>query len=161
MKRHLLAIGLFSSFALAAVAVAAPELKPAQEEAQASFEKEVEEPLKRMNDKCGTKVTVKTDFENFKTETWGRTDPGSYCALALRGVDVMCERPAYKKQIVKKITTVSCLLAGAKPKAAKDGTNEETLRNMTLEKSSFVYRMGFDHTNVTDNTKTTLEKALN
>ena len=55
MKKTLLALMLMPSLALA------EDLKPAQEEAKAKFDEAIEEPLKLMNEKCGTKVVVKTD----------------------------------------------------------------------------------------------------
>ncbi|WP_249348143.1 hypothetical protein [Corallococcus exiguus] len=73
----------------------------------------------------------------------------------------MCERPAYKKAIAKKVTSVACLFAGAKPAQKDDNTNAPTQRNMSLEKGVFVYHLQKDHTNLTDNTKAVLEKAFN
>ncbi|NVJ27920.1 MULTISPECIES: hypothetical protein [Myxococcus] len=157
-----------SKFAFAAVALlsmsafAEEDLKPAQEEAKASFEEQIAEPLKEANDKCGTKLAVKTDFQNFKPEDWPSTSFSSYCEAAIDGVTAMCERPAYKKAILKKVTAVSCLFSGVKPADKKDtSVNGATQQNLSLEKGTLTYHMSKDHTNITDNAKAVLEKALN
>lgn len=157
-----------SKFAFAAVALlsmsafAEEDLKPAQEEAKASFEEQIAEPLKAANEKCGTKLAVKTDFQNFKPEDWSGTSYSSYCEAAISGVTSLCERPAYKKAILKKVTSVSCLFAGVKPADKKDTSiNGATQANISLEKGTLTYHMGKDHTNIEDNTKAVLEKALN
>ncbi|MBS1153837.1 MAG: hypothetical protein H6Q89_5535, partial [Myxococcaceae bacterium] len=65
------------------------------------------------------------------------------------------------KVISKKLTGISCLFAGVKPKDKKDGSSDFTLRNMTFEKGVFVFRIHPDEANVADSAKATLEKALN
>ncbi|NOJ79727.1 hypothetical protein [Myxococcus xanthus] len=153
---------VFAAVALLSTSAFAEEdLKPAQEEAKASFEEKISEALAAANEKCGTKLTVKTDFQNFKPEAWANSSYGSYCEAAINGVTSMCERPAYKKAIAKKVTGVSCLFGGVKPPEKKDGTNDATLRNLSLDKGTLTYRMSVDHTNIEDNTTATLEKALN
>ncbi|MFY2559684.1 hypothetical protein ACN469_18760 [Corallococcus terminator] len=157
-----------SKFAFAAVALlslsafAEEDLKPAQEEAKAAFEEQTSAVLQAANDKCGTKLAVKTDFQNFKTEDWPNTSFSSYCEGAINAVTAMCERPAYKKAIAKKVTGVSCLFGGVKPADKKDtSTNGATLRNISLEKGTLTYHMSRDHVNIEDNIKAALEKALN
>lgn len=160
MKKLLAAVVIsFASFTFAAE----PELKPAQEEAKDAFDKEVEASVKAMNEKCGTKVTLKTDFHNLDTAKWSGTSISSYCSAIPDTLASMCEsRPAYKKAIGKKLTGVSCLFSGVKAKKEGDGTNEATLRNMSFEKGVFTYTMSpVDHANLGDNAKATMEKALN
>lgn len=153
---------VFAAVALLSTSAFADEdLKPAQEEAKESFEQTIAPALKAANDKCGTKLTVKSDFQNFKPEDWGSSSNGSYCEAALNGLEALCERPAYKKAVAKKVTGVSCLFTGVKPAEKDDGTNSATQRNITLEKGTLTYRMDKDHTNISDNTKAVLEKALN
>ncbi|MCE9672611.1 hypothetical protein LY474_32865 [Myxococcus stipitatus] len=158
---------MHSKLVLAAVALlstsafAEEDLKPSQEEAKESFEEKIAPSLKSANDKCGTKLTVKTDFQNFKPEAWGSSNYGSYCEAALNGLESLCERPAYKKAIAKKVTGVSCLFTGIKPAAKDDGVNDATQRNITLDKGNLTYHMDKDHTNISDNTKVVVEKALN
>ncbi|MDC0711589.1 hypothetical protein POL68_24175 [Stigmatella sp. ncwal1] len=146
---------------LSTSAFAEEDLKPAQEEAKAAFEEQIEEYLKPTNEKCGTKLTVKADFENFKAETWSASTFASYCGSVLEGIQSMCERPAYKKAISKKVKSVACLLAGAKPAEKNDGSNGAALRNMSLSNGVFTYHASQDQANLSDNTKTTLEKAFN
>lgn len=157
-----------SKFAFAAVALlsmsafAEEDLKPAQEEAKASFEEKISDVVQAANDKCGTKLAVKTDFQNFKPEEWSGTSYGSYCEAAINAVTSMCERPAYKKAIAKKVTGLSCQFGGVKPQDKKDtSVNGATQRNISLEKGTLTYHMSKDHTNITDNTTIVLEKALN
>jgi hypothetical protein len=140
-----------------------PELKPAQEEAKGQSDEALVEPLKALNEKCGTKIAaVKTDYENFKEADWSGVAYYSWCPSAIEAISAMCaERPAYKKALSKKLTGVSCLFAGVKPKEKKDGTNDFTLRNMTFDKGVFTFRIATDQSNVADNVKATVEKALN
>ncbi|CAM4505645.1 hypothetical protein D7Y27_07890 [Corallococcus sp. AB004] len=148
---------------LSTSAFAEEDLKPAQEEAKAKLEEEIEDDLKATNDKCGTKLEVKTDFQNFKTDDWSGTSFSSYCEAVIQEIGSMCEnRPAYKKVIAKKVTGVACLFGGVKPVEKKDGSNDATLRNMSLDKGVFTYHMSSKgHANLGDNTKATLEKAFN
>lgn len=142
---------------------AEPELKPAQEEARGKSDEALAEPLKALNEKCGTKIaTVKTDYENFKEADWAGTAFYSWCPGAIEAITAMCQsRPAYQKALGKKLTGISCLFAGVKPKEKKDGSNEYTLRNMSFEKGVFTFRIEKDESNIADNAKATLEKALN
>ena len=74
----------------------------------------------------------------------------------------MCaDRPAYKKVIAKKLTGVSCLFAGVKPKEKKDGSSDFTLRNMSFDKGVFTFHIHAEQANAADSAKATLEKALN
>ncbi len=149
---------------LSALSLAAEvELKPAQEEAKDKFEAEIADSVKAMNEKCGTKVTVKADFQNYKDADWSGTSVSSYCSSIPNTLASMCEsRPAYKKAISKKLTGVSCLFTGVKPAQKDDGSNGATLRNMSFEKGVFTYTMSpTGHANLDDNAKTTMEKALN
>ncbi len=149
-------------FTLSAIAFAEEELKPAQEEAKAKFDEAMEDPLKALNEKCGTTATMKTDFQNFKESEWANTSYPAFCKPVLSTIASMCEsRPAYKKIIGKKLTQVQCIFAGVKPKEKKDGSNEYTLRNMSFEKGAFVFRMHKDQSNIDDNVRTTMEKSLN
>jgi hypothetical protein len=140
-----------------------PELKPAQEEAKGKSDEALEPALKALNEKCGTKIKeVKTDYENFKEADWSGSAFYSWCPDAVEAIASMCEaRPAYKKALGKKLTGVSCLFAGVKPKDKKDGSNDYTLRNMTFEKGVFTFRIEKDEANIADNAKATFEKALN
>ena len=150
------------AFALAASTAFAQDLKPAQEEAKGKFDEAMEEPLKAMNEKCGTKVAMKTDYENYKEADWKGRSFYSWCQPAVDTIASMCaDRPAYKKVLSKKLTGISCLFSGVKPKDKKDGSSDFTLRNMTFEKGVFVFRMHRDEANVHDSAKATLEKALN
>ena len=138
------------------------ELKPAQEEAKAKADEAMEDPLKALNEACGTKVAVKTDYENFKEADWSGAGFYSWCPGAVDTITTMCkERPAYKKALSKKLTGIACLFAGVKPAEKKDGSNEFTLRNMTFEKGVFTFRIHKNSANITDNTRATIEKALN
>jgi hypothetical protein len=157
LKHVFAAVVLLSTSAIAEE----EDLKPAQEEAKASFDEQMQAALKSANEKCGTKLTVTSDFKNFKADEWANTSFGSYCESVVQGIESMCERPAYKKAIAKKLTGVSCLFSGAKPAQKDDGSNGATLRNMSVEKGVFVYHLQKDHANLGDNTKATLEKAFN
>lgn len=159
MKKLLFALTL----SLSGLAFAAePELKPAQEEAKQAFDEGIEEMLKTVNERCGTKIVVKTDFQNFKTDEWAGRGTYSWCTEVLNVFSGMCnDRPAYKKAIAKKLTGVSCVFAGAKGAEKKDGTNDRTKRNMSFEKGVFTFNMFPDAVNIQDNAKEIVEKALN
>jgi hypothetical protein len=160
MKKLFVALTL----SLSALAFAEIELKPAQEEAKEKFENEIADAVKAMNEKCGTKVVVKTDFQNFKEADWSGTSVSSYCVPVAETLAEMCEsRPAYKKVLSKKLTGVSCLFAGVKPAKKDDGSsNAATQRNMSFEKGVFTYTMSpVGHANLAENAKATMEKALN
>ena len=142
---------------------AEPELKPAQEEAKGKSDEALEPALKALNEKCGTKIKeVKTDYENFKEEAWAGSGFYGWCPDAISAIAAMCdERPAYKKAIGKKLTGISCLFAGVKPKEKKDGSNDYTLRNMSFEKGVFTFHIEKDNSNIADCAKATFVKALN
>jgi hypothetical protein len=156
MKKLMLAVCFLSSFAFA------QDLKPAQEEAKEKFETEIADSVTALNEKCGTKIVVKADFENFKDADWAGTSYSSYCSGVTDALGEMCaSRPAYKKVLSKKLTGVSCLFSGVKPAEKKDGSNEGTLRNMSFEKGVFIWHMAKHGANLGDNTKATMEKTLN
>lgn len=148
---------------MAWVAVAADDLKPAQEEAKEKFDTEIAASVTAMNEKCGTKVTVKSDFQNFKASDWENVSFPSFCTSATDAITALCEaRPAYKKALAKKLTGVSCLFGGAKPAQKGDSSKAAVQRNMTFEKGVFTYTMApTGQSNITDNAKEVLEKALN
>ena len=157
--KKLLPLVLVASVPALAFAV---DLKPAQEEAKAKFDEAMEAPLKALNEKCGTKVTMKSDYENYKESEWSGSSYYSWCDGAVEAIATMCEsRPAYKKVLSKKLTGFQCLFAGVKPKEKKDGSNEFTLRNMSFSNGTFVFHISKDNANISDNAKTTMEKALN
>jgi len=158
-RKLLIAVALFA----AAVAFAGePELKPAQEEGKEEFEKSIAEPLKALNEKCGTKITtVKTDFHNFKSDEWSGMAYYSWCNPVVEGITALCERPAYKKAIAKKLQGIQCLFSGVQGPKKDDGSNEGTLRNMSFDKGQFIFHMAKDAANVSDNAKAVMEKALN
>jgi len=140
----------------------AVDLKPAQEEAKAKFDEAMADPMKALNEKCGTKVTIKSDYENYKEADWAGSGYYGWCQPAVEAITAMCEeRPAYKKAISKKLTGFSCLFSGGKPKDKKDGTNDFTLRNMGFAGGTFTFHISKDNSNVKDNAKATMEKALN
>jgi hypothetical protein len=151
----------------ALVSVALPawaddDLKPAQEEAKEGFEKGIEDPLKAMNDKCGTKLKIAADWKNFDAAAWSGTSYTSYCQSVVDGVAKICERSAYKKIVAKKISGIACLFKGGSPQGPKDGSNDATLRSMSVDKGVFTYKMLKDaHSNISDNTVATFEKTFN
>ncbi len=161
--KNVFVAAVLSMSCLAFAAEPEPELKPAQEEAKGKFDEALADPLKALNEKCGTRITtVKTDYENFKEADWPNTAFYTWCPSAIEAITSMCEsRPAYKKVISKKLTGISCLFAGVKPKEKKDGSNEYTLRNMSFEKGVFIFHIEKDESNLSDNAKATFEKALN
>ncbi|MBL8923092.1 MAG: hypothetical protein JNJ54_29855 [Myxococcaceae bacterium] len=151
-----------SLFVATVVFAGDPELKPAQEEGKEQFDESVGKALKSLNEKCGTKLTaVKTDFHNFKPEEWSGMAFYSWCDPVVEAITTLCDRPAYKKAIAKKLTGIQCLFSGVKPAQKDDGSNEGTLRNMSFEKGQFIFRMSKDSANVSDNAKAVMEKALN
>jgi len=136
-------------------------LKPAQEEAKAKMETETAEALKEMNDKCGTKAAVKSDFENFNATEWKGHSFSSYCADVMSQLGQMCERPAYKNVLSKQFHSVSCLFGNAKPKSAQAA--EATVMAMSYANGTFTYRLTPEgaSTNITEAVTQVMEKALN
>lgn len=160
--RWLTVLALSTPLAAASPALAEAELKPFQEEAKAAFDEAMEQPLKDANAACGSKITIKSEYEAFKAEAWEGRSHYSWCVPVLDAIKSMCEtRPAYKKVLAKKLTSVACVFSGVKPAEKSDGSNEGTLRNMSMSKGVFTFRMSTDSANVGDNAKATLEKALN
>jgi hypothetical protein len=156
------ALVLSGPLMLALPAFAEPELKPFQEEAKAAFDEASEQPLKDANAACGTTISLKSEYENFKAEPWQGMAHYSWCVPVLEAIKAMCEsRPAYKKALAKKLKSVACVFSGVKPAEKSDGSNEGTLRNMSMAKGVFTFNMSPQSANVSDNAKATLEKALN
>lgn len=144
-------------------AFADDDLKPAQEEAKEAFEKDLEDNLKSANEKCGTKLAMPTvDWKNYSKEAVGNISVSSYCSSALLDtLSSLCDRPAYKKVIVKKVTALRCNVSGGKPAAKDQNYNTHTQAHITLDKGVFSYTLHKDHSNLTDNGKAVLEKAFN
>lgn len=159
MKRFVLAALTLT----AVVAFADDDLKPAQEEAKEDFEKAMEDPMKAMNEKCGTKLAAPAvDWKNYSKDAIGNISVSGYCTGALIDtLTALCERPAYKKAIAKKVTSLKCNLAGGKPAAKDQNYNEHTQAHIKLDKGVFSYTLHKDHSNLTDNGKAVLEKAFN
>ncbi len=158
MKNVVLAAALF-----AVTAFADDDLKPAQEEAREAFEKDIADTLKATNEKCGTKLASPTvDWKNYSAEAIANISLTSYCGGALLDtLSSLCERPAYKKAIVKKVTSLRCNLAGGKAPGKDENSNTHTQAHIKLEKGVFSYTFHKDHSNLTDNGKAVLEKAFN
>ncbi|MCE9672610.1 hypothetical protein LY474_32860 [Myxococcus stipitatus] len=110
------------------------ELNPAQAEAKASFEEESSEAVDAANEKCGTKLAIKSDFQSLRLEAWPNTRSGSSCAATIHAVTSTCQPSAWKA-IAKKVSGASCLFGGTKPPAKKDGTNDATLRSVSLARA--------------------------
>lgn len=159
MKRIVLAALTLTAF----VAFADDDLKPAQEEAKEAFETGIADALKATNEKCGTKLAIPTvDWKNYSADAIGNISVSGYCTSALLDtLTALCDRPAYKKAIAKKVTSLRCNLAGGKPAAKDQGYNEHTQAHIKLEKGVFSYTLHKDHSNLTDNGKVVLEKAFN
>lgn len=141
----------------------AEELKPAQEEAKAEFDKTMDPAVAKMNEACGTKVTVTTDFQNFKRDAWRGIAYYSWCQDVPDTIAELCtKRPAYKKVLTKQLKGISCLFAGVSPLKKEDKTNEMTLRNMSFDKGVFTFHMAPEgQHNLAANVQTTIEKVLN
>lgn len=159
MKNVVLTAAVLFAFA----AFADDDLKPAQEEAKEAFEKDIEANLKAANEKCGTKLAIPTvDWKNYSKEAIGNTSLSSYCGAALIDtLSSLCDRPAYKKAIVKKVTSLRCNVAGGKAPAKDENYNAHTQAHIKIDKGVFSYTFHKDHSNLTDNGKAVLEKAFN
>lgn len=158
MKNVVLTAAALFAFA----AFADDDLKPAQEEAKESFEKDIEDNLKAANEKCGTKLAMTVDWKNYSAEAVGKISLSSFCSAALLDtLTALCERPAYKKVVAKKVTSLRCNLTGAKPATKEQNYNTHTQAHITLDKGVFSYTPHKDHSNLTDNGKAVLEKAFN
>lgn len=129
MKAHLALLALAaSSFAVAA------DLKPAQEEALARFNKDVQTNLDAANAACGTSM--------------------------LLGVKMACSSPAYKKAVAKNVKGLACLFAGVKKDipSGRESTREKA--NLSLEKGIFIYRLDPAHAGVAIAADQVLRAAL-
>lgn len=156
------ALILSSPLVFASPAIAEPELKPFQEEAKVAFDEAMEQPLKEANAACGSRITIRSEYDKFKAETWQGMAHYSWCVPVLEAVKAMCEsRPAYKKALSKKLNSVACLFSGVKPPEKSDGSNEGTLRNMSMAEGVFTFHMSPQTANASDNARVTIEKALN
>lgn len=159
MKNVVLTAAALFAFA----AFADDDLKPAQEEAKEAFEKDIADNLKATNEKCGTKLAIPTvDWKNYSKEAIGNISFSSYCSGALLDtLTSLCDRPAYKKVVVKKVTSLRCNVAGGKAPAKDENYNAHTQAHIKLDKGVFSYTLHKDHSNLTDNGKAVLEKAFN
>jgi len=123
---------------LAFTAFADDDLKPAQEEAKEALEK---------------------DLADNSKEAVGNLSFSSSCSSAL--LDTMaslCDRPAYKKAILKKVTSLRCNVLGGR---APEKDENYTQAHIKLDKGVFSYTLFKGHTSLTDNGKAVLEKAFN
>jgi hypothetical protein len=167
--RLLTAAVLFTTSFTQALA-AEPDLTPSQEEWKAKDDEANEPALKALNEKCGSKATLKTDFQNLKNmKDWtdNSYNPYGFCANYITAVASMCDaRPAYKKALGKKLTAISCTFVGAKAKTKdeeKGSSNDFAQKHITFKGGTFTVILnplgGF--TNIDDNVKAIIEKALN
>mgnify|MGYP001334082985 CR=1 FL=1 len=164
MPKNLIAATLLAlaPLAMPRPAQAAPELKPFQEEAKADFDEAMAEPLKAANAACGLTLTVTSEYQSFDAKEWSGRSHYSWCVPVLEEIKTMCEkRPAYKKVLVKKLKSVSCVFSGVKPQEKNDGSSDYTIRNMELKNGVFVFHMANGEANINYSAKTVLEKALN
>lgn len=157
MKRFLVAAALLTSFAV----FADDDLKPAQEEAKEKFENEMADSLKAMNEKCGTKLSVTVDWKNFSASAVEGISVSGYAQDALvNALSSLCDRPAYKKIIAKKVTGLKFNLAGGKPQG-KESSTEHSQAHFKFDKGVFSYTFEKSTSNLSDNGKAVLEKAFN
>lgn len=159
MTRRLLALLTVLSTAALADDV---ELKPAQEEAKDKFDKGTAKSLAQLNEKCGTKVTLESDFEHFNGDEWKGTSYPAYCSAMLDSVASMCgSRPAYQKVLGKQLTQVACLFSGVVQAEKGESSMAATLKNLSFEKGVLTFHMQKGQANIEKNTRAVLEKALN
>ncbi len=112
--------------------------------------------VEAINKSCGVKIPVKADFAGLKAEEWEGQSIYSRCEAILYAIDQVCQKDAYKEELVKRIKEVHCLFGG------KDGDdNAKTKANMSVTKTAFVYKMHASNVNLSDNAKEVIEKALN
>ncbi len=131
-------------------------LKPFQKEASDKFDAEVKASHDDAEKACGTKFAIKTNFDEFKQEDWAGNSVSSRCVEMFSTLGRECGKPAYKGEVVKRISEVQCLFGG------KSGNNNEgTKANISVTGKAFVFKMHPDNVNLSDNTQTVLEKALN
>ena len=139
------------------------DLKPAQEEAKAAFEKDIADNLKAANEKCGINLAMPTvDWKNYSKEAVSNMSLSGYCGGAIiDSLGAMCARPAYKKAIAKKVTSLKCNIVGGRAPEKGENYNVHTQAHIKLEKGVLSYTLQKGHTNLTDNGKAVLEKAFN
>jgi hypothetical protein len=131
-------------------------LKPFQKEAQTFFETKVTDYREDAEKTCGTKFNLKTNFEAFKAEEWTNTASYDWCAQVFTAIKQLCEKDAYKDELVKNIKEVRCLFGG------KDGSdNAKTQANMSVGGKAFTHKMHPTSSNIGDNARAVIEKALN
>ncbi|RYZ41065.1 MAG: hypothetical protein EOO71_13515 [Myxococcaceae bacterium] len=163
---------------LSTSALADEKLNPIQKEAKASFEKSISSALDAANTACGTRLKVKTRFHLFNPEEWEGASYAASCSEVLKGVASLCERPASKKAIARKVTGVACLfpppplfpkgtqpaLFGAldcdHPANKKACDNDSAPRHIRFWKGVLTYDMRKDDANIADTTRAVLEEAM-
>jgi hypothetical protein len=168
MKRLYPAI-LVSVFASSLALAEEPELTPAQEEWKEKDDEANGPAMKNLAEKCGGKVTLKTDYQNLKNiKDWtdNSYNPYGFCANYIEAVASMCaDRPAYKKALGKKLTAISCTFLGAKPKTKEEeklGSNEFSQKHIVFNKGTLTITLNPPAlVNISDNVKAVIEKALN
>jgi hypothetical protein len=157
MKRVVFA-ALFSTSVLAAE----PALKPAQEEGKAKAEARLEKPLQTLNEKCGTSVAVKTDYENFDGALWKTKAHFAWCPEVVSALAAMCaDRPAYKKALSSNFKAISCLFSGVVAREPKEGNAQFALRNMSFENGVLTFHLHPEQANIGESTRKVVEKGLN
>ena len=137
-------------------ALAAAKLKPFQKEAQKKFDEEVAAPLAAANTACGSKLTVKTNFDAYKEDEWSGQSISARCESVLNAVAAVCAKEAYKEELVANIKEVQCLFGG-KP----GDNNEKTKVNMSVTGKAFVFKMHATNVNLQELAQQVIEKKLN
>lgn len=147
---------------VAASQVAAQDLKPAQEEAKAKFDKEVDAALKEMNAACGTSATVKSDFQNFSPAAWKNISVPVWCKNVISSVTYICKnQPPYKKAIARDLKGFDCTFQGIPAKSDQDKLNTYSERHLEFSNGTFTVRMNPEHrSNIDKAAETVIKKAL-
>jgi hypothetical protein len=81
---------------------------------RARLENELEKEADRTDQACGTKLTVKIEWEGFSGEAWERKSVSGYCEAPLGALRHYCQGPAAKAYIAKNVRAFVCKAAKGK-----------------------------------------------
>jgi hypothetical protein len=81
---------------------------------RARLENELEKEGDRTDQACGTKLTIKIEWDGFSSEAWERKSVSGYCEAPLGALRHYCEGPAAKAYIAKNVRAYVCRSAKTK-----------------------------------------------
>jgi hypothetical protein len=135
----------------AEAAAAAKELSPSQKKAQAKFNDELKALGAKLDESCGSKIEIQTDFATFKEADWSSQSLSSRGNEVLNGIVRVSRDADYKPELVKRLTGVRFTF---------DGQPGSLLDNMKLSDGLLTCTLHKTHNNIAELTFKVVKQAL-